>query len=148
MLPRWHIVLGFLFSLILYFLIPGIGLVNAGVIFLASVFIDFDHYVSSCLNSGKILSLKESFRYYKKQEIEAVRNQARGIFKKGDFHLFHTIEFHLLILLTGFFVRFFLFVFIGMLFHSIVDVGWMIYRKGLYHREFWFVRWMKNKINF
>lgn len=141
MLPRWHVILGIIFSIFLYYLFPGIGALNAVLVFLASVLIDFDHYMTA-VQSKKSFSLFDAFDYYKELEVIANKDIKKGIRKKYDFHVFHTLEFHILVLLLGFFWQGFFFIFIGMLFHSLIDIISMSNAGVLYMREFFFFNWM------
>jgi len=140
MLPRWHIFLGAVFTLILYYFET--NLLYLSLVFLSSFLIDFDHYAASVIKTGK-LSLLASFEYHKKQEIIEQKERKRGIRRKGDFHLFHTIEFHLLIFLLGFVWIGFWFIFIGMAFHSILDIISMAKERVLYRREFLLINWLQ-----
>jgi len=132
---RWHISLGALFSFLILFIIPEIGVINAFIIFLSSFLIDFDHYWNFLIKTGKI-SLFKAFDYHKKQEKIEKDEFRKGIRKKGEFHLFHTLEFHLLVLIFAFFVHELFFVLIGMSFHSILDIISMKYSGRLYRREY------------
>ena len=145
MLPRWHILLGAIFTLIIWISIPEMQSYFLALIFLSSFLIDFDHYVASGLKTGK-WKLSDSFKYHKKILIQEKKNVARGIKKKGDFHLFHTLEFHLIIGVLGFFWAGFFYVFIGMVFHSFLDVLSLMHG-GVFHvREFFFTNWLRRKI--
>lgn len=57
MLPKWHILFGFLFAYIIYWF-TSINVFEATLIFLSSVLIDFDHYVF-IVNRKKIFNLKK-----------------------------------------------------------------------------------------
>jgi len=78
----------------------------------------------------------------KKYEAE----KRKGIFRKGNFHLFHTIEFHALIFAIGWIFNPFLYVFTGMLFHSLLDLTDLTLRGEVYSREFLVMNWIKAKI--
>lgn len=145
MLPRWHIILGALFTLLLWFVAPNIGWVNLLLVFFASFLIDFDHYAASVMKSGKI-GLFHSFEYHKKLNAQGDKEKARGIKIKGDFHLFHTLEFHLLVALLGIFWTPFFYIFVGMVFHSLLDIISMMYMGVMYRREFFFFNWVRRKI--
>ena len=145
MIPRWHIVLGLIFTAIVYFSVPGIEWYFLLLIFLSSFLIDFDHYVASVIKTGNI-GLFKSFEYHRKmQKVEKKENE-KGIRQRGDFHLFHTIEFHALIGLLGLFWVGFVYIFIGMVFHSLIDVISLIHEDRTYRREFFFFNWIRNKI--
>ncbi len=145
MIPRLHIVSGLIASILIFIAYPKVNLFYLSLFFLSSFLIDFDHYMCAAVKLGK-LNLKNALKYYKRmQEIE--ENEARrGIFRKGHFHIFHTIEFHALVLALGFIHPMFMYVFAGMVFHSAVDFAWMAHRRRLYRREFFFNNWLMKKI--
>lgn len=142
MLPRWHVLLGAIFTLIIWLIFPQVSWIYLTLIFLSSFLIDFDHYATAVFNTKKF-SLKDSFNYYKilgkKHESEA----AKGIRKKGVFHLFHTLEFHLIVFLLGFIWQGFFYIFLGMLFHSGMDIIYLVYKDRMYLREFFFINWLR-----
>lgn len=120
MLPKHHILLGLCVSLILLFYASPF---YALLFFLASVFIDVDHY----------------FWYVGKKKDFSLRNAYYFLKSKKNLRtlmLFHTIEFHILILGIGIFYSPFLFLFGGMLFHSLVDVFDMYRHNRLKDRRF------------
>ena len=141
MLPRWHIFYGLIFFLFIYFIFPELGIFNAFLIFFASVFIDFDHYLNAVVKTNS-LGLLNAFAYYKIKAKLAEEEHREGIKNKADFQFFHTIEFHILVLLLGFIWSGFIYIFIGVLFHSILDVIYMTYNDVLYAREFFFFNWL------
>lgn len=147
MLPRYHILLGALFALLLWIIFPSISLHYLLIVFLASIFIDIDHYLCALNKTGK-LGLFSAFDYHKKQGIEHLKEHNKGIRNKGDFHIFHTIEFHLLILVLGIFWPAFFFIFIGMLFHSFLDIAYLSRYDFLYRREFLLANWLKKTKRF
>lgn len=146
MLPRWHIIYGAIFTLIIWAIFPETNYIYLLATFLSSFLIDFDHYLTSLIQNKKFLTLKESLNYHKIRGKEQEEDKRKGIRKKYDFHLFHTLEFHLFVLIIGFFIPLFFYIFIGMAFHSLVDIydGWK--RDWLFRREFLFVNWIKKKI--
>ena len=107
----------------------------------ASVFIDFDNYMCSMCKTKKI-SLLHSFRYHERLKKLEKENKERGIREKGDFHIFHTIEFHILVGLLGFLWIGFFYIFIGMTFHSLLDIISLLYDDFMYIREFSLIRWL------
>ena len=145
MLPRWHIILGAIFTIILWIAVPGISFFYLILDFFASFLIDVDHYVASIINSGRIISLKDSFEYHRIKEIQQQKEISRGIRKKSDFHLFHTLEFHLLVGLLGIFWIGFFYIFIGMVFHSLIDIYDGLRKGWLHRREFFFFNWLAKR---
>lgn len=140
MLPRWHILFGAIFSILIYFIIPSVGLFNSLLIFFSSFLIDFDHYLAGAIrikswNIGKIL------RYHDKLQKEKLREK-----KKSDFHIFHTIEAHIGVLLMGVLWSGFFYVFIGMVFHSLVDLYDGLKKGWISTREFFLIRWINQRL--
>jgi hypothetical protein len=145
MIPRWHILLGVIFTALFWILFPKTSLLYLFLIFLSSFLIDFDHYMCAVIKN-KSLSLFKALRYYDKIQILERREHDRGIRKRGDFHIFHTTEFHVLIALLGFLWNGFFFIFIGMLFHSIIDIIDIGCDDRLYRREFFLSAWLAEKL--
>ncbi|MBX4196749.1 hypothetical protein KW805_04140 [Candidatus Pacearchaeota archaeon] len=144
MLPRTHIILGAAFSILLWIINPNIYWPYLALTFLASVFIDFDHYVASVMKTRK-LSLMHSFDYHARLNKVKDAEKKRGIRTRGDFHLFHTVEFHALIGILGIFFAPFFYIFIGMVFHSLLDLISLVYKDVVYVREYFFFSWLWNK---
>lgn len=141
MLPRWHFIIGIIFSLIVYILFPEINLFYLGLIFLSSFLIDFDHYLIGAIMT-KSLSFKKIFEFYRilgKKQDEEIR---RGIKKKSVIQVFHTLEFHIFVLLLGFLWEGFFYVLAGMIFHSLTDIFDGIRKGWLHCREFFLIRWV------
>jgi len=142
MLPRTHILFGAIFTLIVGYVYPGISWFYLVLLFLSSFLIDFDHYIVAA-NRTKSFSLFRALHYFRVYCEREKRDIAKGIKKKGHFMVFHTFEFHIIVLLLGLFIwKGFLFVFIGMAFHSILDIIYMVYYNEMHRREFWFVNWV------
>lgn len=144
MLPRWHILLGAIFTGVLWYLAPNMGLINLSLVFLASFLIDFDHYIQAARITGS-WSLRDALKYHDDQAKIIQRERAKGIRKRGDFHLFHTLEFHALIGFLGIFWSPLFFVFVGMTFHSLLDVIYLANNGYMYRREYFFFNWMARK---
>ena len=60
--------------------------------------------------------------------------------------MFHTVEFHLLVGLLGLVWIGFFYIFIGMIFHSLLDVVDLTKRDTFYRREFFFFNWLGKKV--
>jgi hypothetical protein len=134
-----------LFSIALKLVFNKINLLFITLIFLSSFLIDFDHYLCAVIKN-KSLSLKKAFDYHKIQGEIARRELKRGIKRKGDFHLFHTVEFIAFVGLLGFVWIGFLYIFIGLVFHSLLDVLYLAYHGNFYGREFILGNWIATKI--
>ncbi len=134
MLPHTHAILGALFSIAVWFFIPGITPLAAVIIFLASVFIDIDHY-TIYVAGRKEFSLKKAYDTYKKLPLHT----------KPMPNILHTVEVMALILIAGFFIHFFLYVFIGFAFHSILDLIDFSRNKNIDCREYFLTRYLIKK---
>jgi len=145
MLSRWHILSGALFTGFIWLIAPETKLIYLALVFLSAFLIDFDHYMVAVYKTGKI-RLSNALEYYERQKTEHMREHKKGIRKKGDFHLFHTVEFHALIGILGIFSTPFLYIFMGMIFHSLLDVADGLYKGWLYKREFFFFKWLRRNI--
>ena len=78
MLPRWHVVLGAIFTSVIWIFAPQVGIFYLLLIFAASFLIDFDHYACFVMKTKK-LSLKKSFSYHNK-----LKKKKKGRNKEGD----------------------------------------------------------------
>ncbi len=146
MLPKWHIFFGAIFTLLIWYFAPGLNWIYLTLIFLSSVLIDLDHYISAGMKTKK-WDLGSAFSYHKKLGIIAEKERAKGIRKKRDFHFFHTIEFHILTALIGIFWMPFFYVFVGMTFHSLLDLFDLVSNDYLYRREYFFFNWLRKKMS-
>lgn len=136
MLPKWHAFWGLVFVIIFKLIVPQTNYLNLFLIFFAAVFIDFDHYLATAIKT-KTWSPAHAFRHnYKKRAVEMELRKEKGICKKGDFHIFHTVECHLFMGLFGIVFAPIFFIFIGMILHSILDIIWMVRHDLVQSREF------------
>jgi len=96
MLPKWHILFGFLFAYIIYWF-SSITIFQASLIFFASFLIDLDHYFRYVIKTKKINifnfwkgSMEREIRWKKLPKKEKLR------YKQAIF-VFHGIEFFILL---------------------------------------------------
>lgn len=144
MLPRWHIIYGLLFVIVLALLAPGISWVYLALVLFAAVMIDLDHYLCFFWNTKKI-SMRHAFEYHKKQGQELLAAERRGHKPRSDFHFFHTIEFHLLVAGIGLVWIPAFYLFIGMVFHSLLDIFSLVTTKTMHRREYFFCKWLQRR---
>jgi hypothetical protein len=144
MLPRWHIIYGALFTILLYIFAPHLGWFNLLLVFLASFLIDFDHYLVA-IRHTKSLSLKKAIKYFDVFMRIEQEEQRRKIYRRGPLMIFHTIEFHILVALLSLVWQPFFYIFIGMVFHSLLDVYDLLRRERMYRREYFFFNWLRNR---
>ena len=139
MLPRWHILLGIIFCIIFKFISPHTAYSSIFLIWFASVFIDFDHYLSAAFKHNKWNPVDAVYHGYSLRNKALQQKSELGMCEKGDFHIFHTIESHLLVGIIALFYPPFYFLFIGMVFHSLLDLIWIVRHDVLDSREFFLI---------
>ncbi len=144
MLPRWHILWGAVFSIAVWLFLPGVSLFYISLIFLASFLIDFDHYLAGAM-SIRDYNLKNVLKYHRELLKKEKEENKNGIRVRGHFHLFHTLEFHILVFALGYLWQGFWFILAGMIFHSLLDIASLISRDRLYRREYFLVAWLLRK---
>jgi len=128
MLPKWHVLLGTIFLLVLIIFF-NFSWQSSLIIFFASVLIDIDHNLFYILKF-RDASLKKAYLWH----VKLPHNH------KPMMHLFHTAEFLLMILSLSFFSQIFQFVFLGMFFHSICDFLDLVFKKQASSREYFLLR--------
>ncbi|MEK6894834.1 MAG: hypothetical protein AABX10_05225 [Nanoarchaeota archaeon] len=146
MLPRWHILLGIIFCTIFKIISPETSYVSIFLIWFASVFIDFDHYLAAGFTHRKWNPLEALNHGYERRDKILEQKEELGMCEKGDFHFFHTIEAHLLVGVIALFLSPFYFIFIGMIFHSLLDLVWMVRHDVLDSREFFAIRRLRTLV--
>lgn len=120
MFPSKHFLYGGIFSLSLYLLFPQINFFSFLVIWFSSVLIDVDHYLYYvCLN--KNLSLKKSYKWFRSFEKKFEEIPNKKDFFCGVYFL-HGAEVAILLLALAYFNNLFLFIFIGFIFHQMLDL--------------------------
>ncbi len=144
MYPKQHIFYGAIFSLLIWIVAPNLNYTYIITIFLASVLIDIDHYTLAVTKTKKI-SLQSALNFYDKLEEKIRRNHKKGLRKREPFHPLHTVEFHILIAIISLFSSYFFFIFIGMVFHSLLDIIDLVSQDMLYLREYFFFNWLRSK---
>ncbi len=146
MLPRWHIILGIIFCVVFKLISPETSYVSLFLIWFASVFIDFDHYLAAGFIHRKWNPLEAVEHGYERRDKILDQKSEFGMCEKGDFHVFHTIESHLIVGLIALFLWPFYFLFIGMIFHSLLDLIWMVRHDVLDSREFFMIQKLRSLV--
>jgi hypothetical protein len=138
MLPKWHFLLGIIFCILLYLLFPSIGYINLLIVFFSSFFIDVDHYFYYALRK-KDWNLKRAIDWHYKLPK----------YHKPMFHIFHSIEFIIFLFILSFHSTILFFILLGIVFHSLIDIFDMMFRKRMGQREFLAFRFLlSNKNNY
>jgi len=120
MYPGKHVIYGLIFSIIMLPLI-NFNLFYASIIFLSSVLIDFDHYLIYVFRK-RSPNLKKAIKYFMsfKKKIHYYLDRKKKV--KGPIVVFHTIEFLLAAFILSLFSKFIMLIFIGFVFHSLLDM--------------------------
>ncbi len=132
MLPKYHIIIGFLFSIIVWLILPQIGVLGFLLIFLSSILIDIDHYLTYGFQAN-VWDLRKS--YIKHKEIFRKR-------QKPIMHLLHSVEFLILVFLLSLLFHPVVFILIGLLFHSITDMIDMAIKRNFNAREYFLIKYL------
>lgn len=137
MFPKDHVILGLLFSILVYLLFPVMGFLGFSLIFLSSIFIDVDHYLIYAVKK-KDFSLERAYSWFEGMENKIVKYESKNPSKKvkAPFCVLHTFEFLTFMVLLSYFFYPLFFILIGFLFHSFLDFI-SLNKKGLLRiREF------------
>jgi len=127
-----HVIITFILGIILY---PFIGLYSL-VVFLSGFLFDIDHYFYYVLKK-RDFSLKNSYLY-------CLQGNEVSEYHMDVLHIFHIVEFWILLLILGFLIhKIFLFVFIGLVFHMILDLINLVKIDALGVRAWSLIGWLK-----
>ncbi len=122
MLPKWHALLGFVLSLILY-LILKIELIPVLFFFVAFIAADGDHYIYYLFKT-KTFNLKKAYIKLKGIREKVLKLPRKEINKLcvGNYFL-HGIEPVLILAILGYFLHYyFYFAAVGLLLHVAIDI--------------------------
>ena len=132
MLPKYHIVIGAIITLIIFSIFT-ITPLQALIIFFSSFLIDVDHYILYIFKT-KNLSLKKSRKYF----FERRRNWLKLLTEdqkryKRFIYFFHGIEFWILLIILSIYFPIIWFVLLGIAIHMILDfIDFIYYKQPLY----------------
>lgn len=132
MLPRWHILLGFMFSLLIYAAF-NIDVISFLILFISTWVIDIDHYFWYIIKKRNI-KFSSAYKYFfqrrgklknlpKKQILQIMLNQNR-IFVLHSIEMLFAISIVFLIILKKFrFSVLYIYLFLlGVIFHISLDI--------------------------
>mgnify|MGYP005622624883 CR=1 FL=1 len=120
MQPKWHILWGFIFAVLLIEFFS-FSLIAGLVVFLSSIFIDLDHATRYTIKTGDWNPKK--FWNWSKERYLAERKLTLKKKKKSSYPFFfmHGVEFLLILFFVGLKYQLASWIFIGFLFHMILD---------------------------
>lgn len=150
MLPKYHIVIGAIFT-ILFYQLSNLTYFQAIVIFLSSFLIDFDHYLNYVVNK-KDLSLNNATKYFHRHRDKWIQLSVseRKKYKRPMF-IFHGIEFWLILFLLSNYNKIFIFILFGIAIHIILDyIDYYYFKEPFYPKfsQLYLYQTNKKKINF
>ncbi len=123
MLPKYHIAYGIAFSVLLYFILPEIGLIGTILVLASSILIDTDHFIYYAVKN-KSWNLKKAIKYFKdarKKRSKIPEKQRKKYY--GGWCFIHGIETLIILFLLGtFFSIYFFYILIGVAFHLTLDL--------------------------
>lgn len=122
MFPKAHIILGAIFSLLLFLIFPELDKFGLILVFLSSFLIDVDHYLYYVFEKGN-LSLAKAYRWFCESHAYVMKlSRVERTKHKGCLLFLHGIEPMFIIYLLGVYVNnLFNYILIGCLFHLILD---------------------------
>ena len=131
MLPKWHALFGFLFAYLIFWF-TNINIFQASLIFLASFFIDIDHYLYYILTK-KRFSLKSSYNWFKirRDKFLQLSNKEKRKHKQTIL-IFHGFEPIIALFLLSSVFPLLKFIAIGFIFHIALDLI-VEFKHGLVH---------------
>jgi len=145
MLPKWHILYGYIFALFLVHFFK-FSLFAGLIIFLSSVFIDLDHVLIYVIKTKNINPCKfYSWSMKRKKAWELTSFEKKEEFRKPNF-IFHGVEFILLLIISSFLNSFFLWILMGILLHLVLDFIMLVYERehlSIKTSQIWL--WQRNK---
>ena len=150
MMPKHHIIIGALATIIIYLTLPITNL-QAIIIFLSSFLIDVDHFLIYIIQQ-KDTSLKNARTYFKKRRTKwfALKNNEQAKYKRY-IYMFHGIEFWILLLIISTYYPIVLFILYGFIIHMTLDYIEFIQYKQPFLAKFsqlWVYQTNKKKIHF
>ncbi len=135
MLPKYHLLYGFIFCLVLLILFPQITLFGAVIMLLSTVLIDVDHYLSYLFLQNDF-SLRNAIKHFNNIRRKYGFTKMKSI--KSPLMVLHAGETIILLALLSLNYLFFLYILIGFLFHIFLDFIDM-YRLGVLNQRDYFI---------
>jgi len=155
MLPKHHALFGIIFAGIIFLTFPKVGLLGLFIIWASSVLVDVDHYLFYVMTE-KDLNLKNAYKSFDKQTSKFFKLplEERRKIKEDALYIFHGVETLVILLVLFLFLPLPLsitplLIFLGVLFHNILDliyaifVGYPLEKMGLQMINF--LNYKKNK---
>lgn len=134
MYPTTHLLLGIIFSLAVYLIVPSVGFSGFLVILFSSVLIDVDHYIYYIFYK-KDFNLLRAVRWFQKNLSSVLKlpeKERRKVYL--GIYFLHGMDIILILFFLSFLNKIFLFIAIGFLFHQFVDFIEIVYLNVSYDK--------------
>jgi len=145
MLPKWHLLYTYVFSIILVYFFE-FSLFAGLIVFLSAIFIDLDHVLIYVLKTKNINPIKfYTWSFAKKDCWNKLTKDEKKEFALPHFIL-HGIEFILVLVVLSLAHSFFYWILLGVLFHLFLDFIVLIYDReeiSIKTSQIWL--WQRNK---
>lgn len=128
MYPYQHILGSLTLSLVL---LPTIGPTNSLIIFLSGFLFDIDHYFYDIIKK-KHFSIFKAYKY----RVNSMKGLIRESKREPEMHIFHTLEFFILLIAEAFIFPILIYIIIGLAFHMLLDIISGIINKTLKCRSY------------
>ncbi len=122
MYPKQHFIFGVLLSIVLLIFFPQIGLIKVFLILLSNSLVDADHYLYYVCHK-KDWSLINSYRWFIQRipKIDKLSKKEQGKYKNPPL-IFHGVEFWTILIFLSFLHPLLLWVLLGVVIHTILDI--------------------------
>ncbi len=145
MLPKWHVLYGFIFSIILVYFFD-FSFFAGVIIFLSAVFIDLDHVLICIFEAKSLNPVKFYSRALRRRYIWLdLERKERDRYKYPNFIL-HGIELAVILFVLSYLHIFFFWVLLGCLLHLALDILETIYtEQHISYKTSQIWLWQRNK---
>ena len=128
MLPKYHALSGFIFTSILFFIFPQIGILGFIIIWMSSILIDVDHYLFFAYTK-KDWSLRNAHKWFvdENKKFMKLSYWERLKYTQQIPCVFHGVEAIVILLVLSLLSNVFLYIAIGFIFHQSLDFIFLIY---------------------
>ncbi len=145
MLPKYHLILGFIPSLFIFIIFPSIGLVGFLIIWTSSFLIDFDHYLHYVFMKKDFSLRRARIWFFKRREkVNSLKKEERKKYKE-EIIIFHGVEFIILLIFLCFLNSFFFYILVGILIHLFLDFIHTIYYNHQHVKFSQIYNWIRNR---
>lgn len=145
MMPKWHILFGFIFSLIIVSFF-NLSWIQGAIVFISSILIDLDHYVLYIFKERNFHPLRFwNWSLYRTKKWKGFSKKEKKLHRESHF-LLHGVETILVLFILSFIWEFFFWVFLGFSFHIFLDICERIFSRehiAVKFSQIWI--WQRNK---